>query len=155
MRTVVLGAGESGLGAAILAQKLGHELWVSDKGTLSDLVRNELQKRGIPFEENGHSEERILNADQIVKSPGIPDGVPLLIACRAKGIPVISEIEFAGRHTQARIVGITGTNGKTTTTLLTHHLLQEAGFAPVWEAMWAIVLHGWWLSRSLILPFWS
>jgi len=131
MRTVILGGGESGRGAALLAKKLGHDLWLSDKGRLGEPARNELLRYRIPFEEGGHDMGRLLKADQVIKSPGIPDQLPLIRTIRAKGIPVISEIEFAGRHTDAELVAITGTNGKTTTTLLTYHLLREAGLEVV------------------------
>ena len=123
----VLGAGESGTGAAVLALKLGHDVLVSDSGRISDHYRAELEKRGIPFEEGAHSEERILQADCIIKSPGIPPTAPLVARASEKGIPILSEIEFAGRHTDARMVCITGSNGKTTTTLLTYHILKRAG----------------------------
>jgi UDP-N-acetylmuramoylalanine--D-glutamate ligase len=124
---VVLGAGESGVGAAILAKKKGYDVWVSDKGPIQDKYKEDLDKHGIKWEENYHSEEKILSAYIIVKSPGIPDTVPLIKAAHEKAIPVISEIEWAGRFTNAQCVGITGTNGKTTTTALTYHLLKNAG----------------------------
>jgi UDP-N-acetylmuramoylalanine--D-glutamate ligase len=127
MRTAILGAGESGRGAALLAKKLGHDIWLSEKGSLNEQARQELLTNAIPFEEGEHSMEQLLRADQVIKSPGIPDQLPMIQQIRAKGIPVISEIEFAGRHTDAELVAITGTNGKTTTTLLTYHLLREAG----------------------------
>ncbi len=126
-RLVVLGAQESGVGAARLAQQRGLEVFVSDNGTIKPDYRNELNALGIAFEEGGHTAERVLNADEVVKSPGIPDTASLVTAARAKGIPVISEIEFAYRYCKGRIIGITGSNGKTTTTLLTHHILQKAG----------------------------
>lgn len=125
--TVILGAGESGTGAAVLAQALGHRIWLSDKGKIKDLHKEDLNVRNIPFEEGAHSENVILDADEIIKSPGIPDNIPLLKTAREKGIPIISEIEFAARQTKARLIGITGTNGKTTTTMLTWHLLNKAG----------------------------
>jgi UDP-N-acetylmuramoylalanine--D-glutamate ligase len=131
MRVVILGGGESGVGAALLAQKEGHILWLSDQGKLKKAYREELKERGIPFEEGSHDESKIGEADLIIKSPGIPDQVPLLKKLRSKGIPVISEIEWAWRHTDAHLIGITGTNGKTTTTLLTAHLMQEAGMSVV------------------------
>jgi len=127
MRTAILGAGESGRGAALLAKKLGHEVWLSEKGRLRKEARQELLTNEIPFEEGAHNMEQLLRADQVIKSPGIPDQLPMIQQIRAKGIPVIAEIEFAGRHTDAELVAITGTNGKTTTTLLTYHLLREAG----------------------------
>lgn len=125
---VILGAGESGVGAALLAKAKGFEVFVSDFGTISSTYKAELSSNNIPFEENKHSEERIFSAKEVVKSPGIPDSVSLIIALREKGIPVISEIEFAYRYTDAKFITITGSNGKTTTTLLTYHLLNEAGF---------------------------
>jgi UDP-N-acetylmuramoylalanine--D-glutamate ligase len=127
MNIVILGAGESGVGAAILAQKLSFPVFLSDKGTISDVYRAELDRRGIEYEQGQHSETRILAAQTIVKSPGIPDKVPLIQAALRLGIPIISEIEFAAQHTHRRIIAITGSNGKTTTTKLTHHLLQSAG----------------------------
>lgn len=124
---VVLGAGESGIGAAILAQKLGHKVFVSDKGKIKTQYQEELKKYGIPYEEGQHTEEEIFKASEVVKSPGIPDKVPLVRRLRHKRIPVISEIEFASRYTKAKIIGITGSNGKTTTTKLLFHLLKEGG----------------------------
>jgi UDP-N-acetylmuramoylalanine--D-glutamate ligase len=124
---VVLGAGESGVGAALLAVKQGYHVFVSDKGKIRDKYRNELLLEAISFEEGSHNAERILEADEIIKSPGIRDDADLIVAAKRKGIPVISEIEFAARYTQAKLIGISGTNGKTTTTLLTHHILKKAG----------------------------
>ena len=128
VNTVILGAGESGVGAAILARQLGHDVFVSDKGSIKEKYKKELRNKGIPYEEGQHSEERIFQANTVVKSPGIPDTVPLVIRLREKGIPVISEIEFAYPYTNAYLIGITGSNGKTTTTMLTFHLLKEAGW---------------------------
>lgn len=127
MKLVILGGGESGVGAAILGRKLGYEVFLSDKGKLADKYRNILSAEGFDFEEGQHSEERIFAAGLVVKSPGIPDTVPMIVKLREKGIEVISEIEFAGRHTDARMLCITGSNGKTTTTLLTRHILTRAG----------------------------
>ena len=124
---VILGGGESGVGAALLAQAKGYDVFLSDKGMLTDAYRTTLQAAGIPFEEGQHTEARILAATEVIKSPGIPGTVPLVQKLRAQGTPVISEIEFAARHTKAKLIGITGSNGKTTTTLLTHHLLKTAG----------------------------
>lgn len=126
-RLVVIGGQESGVGAARLAQRVGHEVFVSDAGTIKPDYRATLVAHDIPFEEGGHSADHVLNADEIVKSPGVPDSAPLVLAAREQGIPVISEIELAYRHCNGRIVGITGSNGKTTTTLLTHHLLKRGG----------------------------
>jgi len=126
-KIVVLGAQESGVGAARLAKLRGLDVFVSDAGTIKPNYREELKSNGIAFEEGGHTAERVLEADEVVKSPGIPDSASLVTAARAKGIPVISEIEFAYRYCNGRIIAITGSNGKTTTTLLTHHILQKAG----------------------------
>ena len=126
-RLAVLGAGESGVGAAILGMAKGMEVIVSDSGTISPKYREVLTLRGIPFEEGGHSEERILASDIVVKSPGIPPAAPMVRKILEAGIPVVSEIEFAGYFTDAKMICITGSNGKTTTTLLTYHILQEAG----------------------------
>ncbi len=127
MKIAILGAGESGVGAALLAQKLGHEVFVSDGGTLKDNFRKELLDKGIPYEESKHTWTSIFDADVIIKSPGIPDELPPILKLRQSGKEVISEIEFAGRHTAATIIGITGSNGKTTTTRLTYHLFKTAG----------------------------
>jgi UDP-N-acetylmuramoylalanine--D-glutamate ligase len=124
---VILGAGESGVGSAILAQKQGYAVFVSDLGKIKDKYKSILSKYNIDFEEGKHSEEKILVADTVVKSPGIPDTAPLILKLKEKGIPVISEIEFAGRYTHAKTICITGSNGKTTTTLLTHYILKNAG----------------------------
>jgi UDP-N-acetylmuramoylalanine--D-glutamate ligase len=126
-KIVVLGAGESGVGAAILARKKGMEAWVSDKGKIKSKYLEILQKEEIPYEEGAHSEDIILNADEVIKSPGIPEKAPLIQKLRAKNIPVISEIEFASRYTDAKLICITGSNGKTTTTLLTYHIFKKAG----------------------------
>lgn len=128
MRIVVLGAGESGVGSAILAQKKGFEVFVSDMSAIKPKYKEELERRGIPYEEKQHTEELILNADEIIKSPGIPEKAPMIKALREKDISIISEIEFAGRYTNAKTICITGSNGKTTTTMLTYHLLCEAGY---------------------------
>lgn len=126
-RMVILGGGESGVGSAILAQKKGFDVFVSDSGALGDTHRETLKAYGIKFEENGHTEELILTADEIVKSPGIPDTVPIMRKIGEKGIPVVSEIEFAGRYTDAKMICITGSNGKTTTASLIYHILRSAG----------------------------
>ncbi len=127
-RAVILGAAESGVGAAILARKQGFDVFVSDLGTIKEKYRNELTSRKFDFEEGRHSEEKILNADVVIKSPGIPDKAPLIVKLKEKGVPVISEIEFAGKYTSAKKICITGSNGKTTTTLLTYHMLEKAGY---------------------------
>lgn len=123
----ILGGGESGVGTAILALKKGYKVFVSDKGKIKENYKNVLEHFGIDWEEEHHSEDRILKADLVMKSPGIPDTVPLVQRLVEKGIPVISEIEFASRYTDAKIVGITGSNGKTTTTMLTNHILAAGG----------------------------
>lgn len=121
-RIVVLGAAESGVGAAILAQKQGSEVFVSDMGRIQACYKQMLDEYKLPWEEGHHTAEKILNADEIIKSPGIPETAPLVVQAREKGIPVISEIEYAGRFTDARMVCITGSNGKTTTTSLIYHI---------------------------------
>jgi len=125
-KLVVLGGGESGVGAAILGKSKGFDVFLSDRGLLNDKYREELVIRGISFEEGVHTESKILDAAVVVKSPGIPDTVPLILTLKDKNIPVISEIEFASRYTSAKIIAITGSNGKTTTTLLSYHLLKNA-----------------------------
>lgn len=127
MKLVVLGGGESGVGAAILGKDKGMEVFLSDMGTIKPDYKDTLLKENIDFEEGKHTEERILDADIVVKSPGIPPYAPMVEKIAAKGIPVLSEIEFAGRYTDAKMVCITGSNGKTTTTLLTYHILRKAG----------------------------
>ena len=126
-KAVILGGGESGIGAAILAKKQGYEVLVSDSGLLKDKYKDVLINYQIPFEEGKHTEFTVLEADLVIKSPGIPDSAPLIKKLHAKGVPVISEIEFAGRYTKAKTICITGSNGKTTTTMLTYHLLKKAG----------------------------
>lgn len=128
MRLVVLGGGESGVGTAILAKQKGFDVFVSDYGTIADRYQKVLIQYGIHWEHKGHTDALILNADEVMKSPGISEEVPIVKAILNLNIPVISEIEFAARYTQAHITAITGSNGKTTTTLLTYHLLKEAGF---------------------------
>ena len=125
MKLVVLGGGESGVGAALLGKKEGYEVFLSDKGQLAAHYRQVLVERGIEFEEGHHTEARIFAADVVVKSPGIPDALPMIVRLREQGTEVISEIEFAGRYSSARYICITGSNGKTTTTLLTHHILPK------------------------------
>lgn len=127
-RIVVLGAGESGVGSAILAQNKGFDVFVSDMSAIKPQYKAELEKRNIPYEEKQHTETLILNADEVIKSPGIPEKAPIIKALRAQNTPIISEIEFAGRYTNAKTICITGSNGKTTTTMLTYHILCEAGY---------------------------
>lgn len=126
-RIVVLGAGESGAGAAVLAKKEGFDVFVSDLSAIKPKYKEMLDSHAICWEEGQHTESDILNADEVIKSPGIPDKAPIIQKLKAQGTPIISEIEFAGRYTDAKMICITGSNGKTTTTLLTHHLLTEAG----------------------------
>ena len=126
-RIVILGAGESGTGAAILAKKKGFDTFVSDSSHIQDKYKEMLDERNIPWEEGHHTEELILNADEIVKSPGIPNNAPLILKLKEKGTPIISEIEFAGRYTHAKMICITGSNGKTTTTSLIYHIFKKAG----------------------------
>ncbi|MCT4603183.1 MAG: UDP-N-acetylmuramoyl-L-alanine--D-glutamate ligase [Marinifilum sp.] len=126
-RIVILGAGESGVGAAVLAQAKGFDVFVSDLGKISNKYKSALKEYKIDFEEEKHSKDLILSADTVIKSPGIPDKAPLIVELNEKGIPVISEIEFAGRHTNAKMICITGSNGKTTTTLMLYHMLKKAG----------------------------
>ena len=126
-RIVVLGGGESGVGSAVLAKVKGFEVFLSDKGKIAPDYAETLRKWDIPFEEGGHSEEKILNADEVIKSPGIPLEAPMVVKIAEKGIHIISEIEFAGRYDSAKKICITGSNGKTTTTSLIYYLLQQAG----------------------------
>ena len=129
---VILGSGESGVGSALLAKQKGYDVFVSDAGSLKENYRNELQSAGIDFEEGGHNEARILSADEIMKSPGIPEKNEMVKKVRAKGITIISEIELAFRFKgNSRIIAITGSNGKTTTTALTAFLLDRAGLNPI------------------------
>ena len=126
-RIVVLGAGESGSGAAILAKEKGFDVFVSDCGTITDPYRALLDQHGVPWEDGKHTEELIMNADEVVKSPGIPLTAPLIQKLQAQGTPIISEIEFASRYTHAKMICITGSNGKTTTTSLIYYILRQAG----------------------------
>jgi len=126
-RIVILGSGESGTGAAVLAALNNFDVFVSDKGSIDEKYKKILREYNVEFEELKHTESLILSADEIIKSPGIPDKVPLIQTIKAMGIPIISEIEFASRYTDAVKICITGSNGKTTTTMLTYHILQKAG----------------------------
>ena len=126
-RLVVLGGGESGVGAAILAKDKGMDVFLSDSGSIAPRYASVLDKEAIPYEQGSHDMARILAADEVVKSPGIPDTAPVIKAIKDKNIPIISEIEFAGRYTDAKMVCITGSNGKTTTTSLIYHILRRAG----------------------------
>jgi UDP-N-acetylmuramoylalanine--D-glutamate ligase len=126
-KIVILGAGESGAGSAVLAQKQGFEVFVSDKGQIKDTYRKILEDNSISWEEGNHNESIILSADEIIKSPGIPENAPVIMRIKEKGIPVISEIEFAGRYSKGVKICITGSNGKTTVTNLIYHILKKAG----------------------------
>ena len=126
-RLVVLGAGESGIGAALLGKQQLFEVFVSDKSKITKSSKEVLVNNEIEWEEEVHSESKILNADLVVKSPGIPDKVRIVKAALEKGISVISEIEFASRYSNSKVVGITGSNGKTTTTMMVYHILKNAG----------------------------
>ena len=126
-RIVVLGAGESGAGAAVLAKVKGFDTFVSDMSAIKDKYKTLLDGHGIAWEEGRHTEEQILSADEVVKSPGIPNDAPLILKLREQGTPIISEIEFAGRYTDAKMICITGSNGKTTTTSLIYHIFKSAG----------------------------
>ena len=126
-RIVVLGAGESGAGAAVLAKVKGFDTFVSDSSAIKPKYQELLNQYGIEWEEGHHTEEKILNADEVVKSPGIPDTAPLIVKLKQQGTPIISEIELAGRYTNAQMVCITGSNGKTTTTSLIYHIFKSAG----------------------------
>ena len=127
-RIVILGAGESGAGAAVLAKKEGFDVFVSDMSMIKDKYKKMLDDRNIEWEEGQHTEEKILNADEIIKSPGIPNEALMIQKIIAKGIHIISEIEFAGRYTNSKMICITGSNGKTTTTSLIYHIFKEAGY---------------------------
>ena len=129
-RIVVLGGGESGVGSAVLAKAKGYDVFLSDMGKISEEYASVLQEWDIPYEQGRHSEDLILNADEIIKSPGIPSTAPMVRKIAEKGIGIISEIEFAGRYDSARKICITGSNGKTTTTSLIYHLLKEAKATP-------------------------
>jgi UDP-N-acetylmuramoylalanine--D-glutamate ligase len=126
-KIVILGAAESGVGSAILARKQGYDVWVSDAGKIKPEYRQILEEMNFAFEEGGHTESIILEAHTVIKSPGIPDKAPMIKLLHEKGIPVISELEFAARYTKAKLICITGANGKTTTTLMTYHILKGAG----------------------------
>ena len=126
-KLVILGGGESGIGSAVLGVKQGFDVFVSDAGTIAQEVQKELNQLGVSFEEGGHDLDVILKASLVMKSPGIPDHIDLIQQIRSSDIKIVSEIEFASQYTDATLIGITGSNGKTTTTLLTHHLLKESG----------------------------
>ena len=127
-KMVVLGAAESGVGAAVLALKKGFEVFVSDAGKIKPRYVEMLDRYGVAWEDGGHTEAKVMAADEVVKSPGIPEDAPMVVKAREAGIPIISEIEFAGRYTDAKMICITGSNGKTTTTSLIYHILRKAGY---------------------------
>jgi UDP-N-acetylmuramoylalanine--D-glutamate ligase len=127
-RIVIIGAGESGAGAAVLAKQKGFDVFVTDKGAIKQKYKDVLSNHGIKWEEQQHTESLVLNADEVIKSPGIPDKAPLIQLLRKQGTPIVSEIEFAARYTNAKMICITGSNGKTTTTNLMHHILKKAGY---------------------------
>ena len=127
-RIVILGAGESGAGAAVLAKKEGFDVFVSDMSAIKYKYKKMLDERGIEWEEGQHTEEKILNADEVIKSPGIPKEAPMVQKLIAQGTHIISEIEFAGRYTNSKMICITGSNGKTTTTSLIYHIFKDAGY---------------------------
>ena len=127
-RIVILGAGESGAGAAVLAKKEGFDVFVSDMSKIAPRYKQMLDERHIQWEEGQHTESLILNADEIIKSPGIPETAPMEMKAKEKGINIISEIEFAGRYTNSKMICITGSNGKTTTTSLIYHIFKKAGY---------------------------
>ena len=127
-KIAILGAGESGAGAAVLAKKQGFEVFVSDMSKINDKYKKLMDDHQIEWEEGHHTEEKILDADEIIKSPGIPDTAPMIVKIKEKGIHIISEIEFAGRYTHSKMICITGSNGKTTTTSLIYHIFKKAGY---------------------------
>jgi UDP-N-acetylmuramoylalanine--D-glutamate ligase len=127
-RIVILGAGESGAGAAVLAKKEGFDVFVSDMSAIKDKYKQMLDSHGIAWEEGRHTEEKVLRADEIIKSPGIPSDAPMVLKAVERGIHIISEIEFAGRYTSSKMICITGSNGKTTTTSLIYHIFRQAGY---------------------------
>jgi UDP-N-acetylmuramoylalanine--D-glutamate ligase len=149
----IIGAGESGIGAALLGNSLGYGVFVSDSGVISDSRKIQLAEQEIDFEEGGHTVERILEGEVLIKSPGIPSETALIKQAMEAGIPVIDELEFASRHSKGKIIAITGTNGKTTTTLLTYHLLKKAGLdvglagnvGQSWAAQLVEGDHDWWV----------
>ena len=127
-KIAILGAAESGVGAAVLALKKGYDVFVSDMGKIKERYKDMLNKYGIEWEEGQHTTDRILEAEEIIKSPGIPDNAPIVAQATQKGIHIINEIEFAGRYTNAKMICITGSNGKTTTTSLIYHILKNANY---------------------------
>ena len=132
---VVLGAAESGVGAAILAKEKGFDVFVSDNGTIKEQYKSMLVENNIEFEESGHTEEKILQASEVIKSPGIRSDAPLIVKLLSMQTPVISDLEFAARYTNAKLICITGSNGKTTTTLLTYHILTRILIIMCWKSV--------------------
>ena len=127
-KIAILGAGESGAGAAVLAKKQGFDVFVSDMSKINDKYKKLMDDHQVSWEEGRHTDEKILDADEIIKSPGIPDTAPMIVKIKEKGIHIISEIEFAGRYTNSKMICITGSNGKTTTTSLIYHIFKTAGY---------------------------
>lgn len=152
----ILGAGESGIGAALLATKLGYAVWVSEAGNINPARKTILETAAIPFEEGGHDMEKILDAEELIKSPGIPPNTQVVKAAMERGIPVIDELEFAHRFSKGKVIAVTGTNGKTTTSLLTYHLLKKGGLdvglagnvGKSWAAQLADKDHDWWVLET-------
>ncbi|WP_291779232.1 UDP-N-acetylmuramoyl-L-alanine--D-glutamate ligase [Cecembia sp.] len=152
----ILGAGESGIGAALLAVKLGYAVWVSEAGSINPARKAKLESAAIPFEEGGHDMGRILDAEELIKSPGIPPKAEVVKAAMDKGIPVIDELEFAYRFSKGKVIAVTGTNGKTTTAMLTYHLLKKGGLdvglagnvGRSWAAQLADKDHDWWVLET-------
>ncbi|MFD2202299.1 UDP-N-acetylmuramoyl-L-alanine--D-glutamate ligase [Shivajiella indica] len=155
-KIAILGAGESGVGAALLAKQKGYAVWVSDKGNIDTQRKEILNREMIPFEEGMHSEIEILSCSEIIKSPGISDKAPIVKAARERNIPVIDELEFAYRFSKGKVIAITGTNGKTTTTLLTYHLLKKGGVdvglggnvGQSWAGQLVQKDHEWWVLET-------
>ncbi|MGY6742162.1 MAG: UDP-N-acetylmuramoyl-L-alanine--D-glutamate ligase [Cecembia sp.] len=149
----ILGAGESGIGAALLARQQGYAVWLSEAGAISDSRKEILEKAAIPFEEGGHTLDKVLEADEVIKSPGIPPTAPVVKAAFEKGLPVIDELEFSFRFSNGKVIAITGTNGKTTTALLTYHLLKKGGLnvglagnvGKSWAGQLVEQDHDWWV----------
>ncbi len=154
-RIVILGAGESGTGAAILARQKGFDVFVSDASKIKPFYREMLDEYQILYESGGHTERLIINASEVIKSPGIPESAPIVKVLRKKGVKIISEIEFAGRYTTAKKICITGSNGKTTTTSLIHHMMRKAGLNVGIPGMWAGVLLCRWPPRHMITTYWN
>ena len=147
---VILGAGESGAGAAVLAQKKGFNVFVSDMSKISDKYKKMLDGHQIAWEEGQHTEEKILAADEVIKSPGIPDTAPIIVKIKERGIGIISEIEFAGRYTDSKMICITGSNGKTTTTSLIITFSRMQDMMSVWQEISVTHWHCRW--QRILIP---